>query len=171
MGVVRSDHAGGGLGIMDSEFHDRDLDDGPNRRDAGTRSVWLRAARSAFAVFCLVVASLAGTAAGRLSPVPVGATHDTIPRADAQRDAGRNLLRPQAEIAVQGPIWRFVGAGGPQPDPHPSADLNCSQSVAWLERDEAGFAASVDRGPQGLTVRAGYSRAPPTVIGRSRTAA
>lgn len=156
---------------MKSEFHDRDLDDGPNRRDAGTRPVWLRAARSVFAVFCLVVASLAGTAAGRLSPVQVGATHDTAPRTDAQRDAGRNLLRPQAEIAIQGPSWRFVGAGGPQPDPHPSGDISSTQCVAWLERDEVGFAASVDRCPQGLTLRAGYSRAPPTAIGRSRTAA
>jgi len=167
---VRSDDVRGGLGMMDIEFHDRDLDDGPNRQDAGTRSVLLRAARSFFAVFCLVVASLAGTATGRVSPVQVGATHDTTPRADAQRDAGRNLLRPQAEVVVQGPIWRSVDAGGPQPDPHPSAALVFSQS-AWLVDDEVGFAASVDRGPQGLTVRAGYSRAPPTAIGRSRTAA
>jgi len=156
---------------MDSELHDRDLDAGPNRQDAGTRSVWLRAARSFVAVFCLVVASLAGTAAGRVSPVQIGATHDASPRADAQRDAGRNLLRPQAEIGTQGPIWRSVGAGGPQPDPHSSAVLNFWQSAAWLEEDEVGSTASVDRVPPWLAVRAGYSRAPPTAIGRFRTAA
>src|SRR5882724_2424329 len=155
MGGVRSDHVCGGLGMMDSEFHDRDLDDGLIRQDVGTRSVWLSAARSFFAVFCLVVASLAGSAAGRVLPAQIGATHDATPRADAQRDAGRNLLRPQAVVVTQGPIWRSVGAGGPQPDLHPSAELNFPQSAAWLEEDEAGFAASVDRGPQGLTVRAG----------------
>lgn len=157
--------------MMDSEFHDHDLDAGPNREDAGIRSVWLRAARSFFAVFCLVVASLAGTAAGRVSPVQIGATHDTTPRADAQRDAGRNLLRPQAEIVTQALIWRSVGAGGPQPDPHPSAVPNFWQSAAWLEEDDVGSAASVDRGRRWLAVRDGYSRAPPTAIGRSRTSA
>ena len=157
--------------MMDTELHDRDLDPGPNRRDVGTRSVWLRAARSLFAIFCLVAASLAGSASGRVSPAPIGAAEDTAARADAQRDAGRSLLRPHAEIVTQGPIRRSGDAGGPNTDSNSGAVLVPWQSVAWLGEDGVGSVASLDCGARWLAVRAGYSRAPPTAIGRIRTAA
>ena len=163
--------AGGERGKMAPELSDGDLGPEANRRDAGAQSLWSRAARFAFAALCVVVAALAGGASGRLSPASFGAAPGTAPAADAQRDSVRNLLRPHAEIVAKAPIWRAIDAGGPQPEPYSGAILAPRQTVAWLAGNELGSVSSHDRGPRWLAIRAGYSRAPPTVIGRTRTAA
>jgi hypothetical protein len=161
--------AGGERGKMAPELPDGDLGPEANRRDDGARSLWFRAARLVFAALCVVVAALAGGASGRLSPASIGAAPGTAPTADALSESGRNVLRPHAEIVAKAPIWRAIDAGGPQPDPHFGAILAPWQSVAWLAGSELGF--SRERGPRWLAVRAGFSRAPPTAIGRSRIAA
>ena len=52
------------------------------------------------------------------------------------------------------------------PDRIPAAIPAPRQSVAWLVGNEPGSVSSHDREPRWLAVRAGYSRAPPTAIGR-----
>jgi len=156
---------------MVPELHDRDLGPGPDRQALGKGPLWFRAARLAFTALCIVVASLAGGAFGRLSPASIGVAPGPAPTADAQRDSVRSLLRPPAEIVAKAPIWRSGDAGGPQPGPYSAAIPALRQCVAWLVGDEPGSASSHDREPRWLAVRAGYARAPPTAIGRSRIAA
>ena len=155
---------------MAPELHDSDLSPEPNRRDDGARSLWFRAARLVFAALCVVVASLAGGAFGRLSPASIGGAPGPAPTADAQRDSVRSLLRPLAEIVAKAPIWGAIDAGGPQPGPYSAAILAPQQAIAWLAGNEPGSVSGHDRG-RSLAVRAGYSRAPPTAIGRSRITA
>lgn len=139
-----------------------------DRRDVASRPAWAGAGRWLFALLCVVVASLAGSASGRVSPAQIGAAQDTSPSVDAQRGAVRN---PHAEIVAKAPIWRSGDAGGPQPGPYSAAIPAPRQSVAWLGGNELGSVSSDDREPHRLAVRAGYSRAPPTASGRFRTAA
>ena len=164
--------AGGERGKMDRELHDRDLSPAPNRRDAGAQLPWLRAARLVLATLCLVVASLAGNSSGRSSPAAIGAAPDTAPtNADAQRDSVRNLLRPQVEIVAKAPTWRSADPAGPQPDSHTGAIPAPRQGLARLAGAGVDAVSSDIRGPRWLALRAGYSRAPPTAIGRLRTSA
>jgi hypothetical protein len=162
--------AGGERGKMDRDFRNGCPDLEPNRQDAGRQSRWFRAARLAFAALCVVAASLAGSVPGRLLPGSIGTAQGTAPSADAQRDSVRNLLRPHTEIAAKAPIWRAIDAGGPPPDSHSGGILAPPQSVASLAGNE-GSASDHDHEPHRHAVRAGYSQAPPTAIGRSRTAA
>jgi hypothetical protein len=140
-----------------------------DRRDDASRSAWASAGRWLFALLCVVVASLAGSASGRVSPAQIGAAQDTSPSVDAQRDAGRNLLRPHAEIATKGPTWRSVDPNGPQSDPHSADALSPPQAAVWFSGSDVGPVSCPDCEPHGLAIRDGYSRAPPTAIGRSRT--
>jgi len=119
----------------------------------------------------VVVASLVGSQSNRGSPVQIGAAPDAAPSADAQRDSSRDLLRPHAEVATQGSTYRPIDAGGPQPDPDSVAILTPWQSEVWLAEGEVGPVSSHDHEPPWLAIRAGYPRAPPTTIGRSRTSA
>ena len=123
----------------------------------------------AFALLCVVAAALVGSASGRVSPAQIGAAQDTSPSVDAQRDAGRNLLRPHAEIATKTPTWRSVDPNGPQSDPHSADALSPPPAVVRFSGSDIGPVSCPDRAPHGLALRAGYSRAPPTAIGRSRT--
>jgi hypothetical protein len=108
---------------------------------------------------------------GDFPPASIGAASGPAPAADAQRDSVRSLLRPPAEIVAKATIWRSGDGGGPQPGPYSAAIPAPRQSVAWLGGNEPGSVSSHDREPRWLAVRAGYARAPPTAIGRSRIAA
>jgi hypothetical protein len=160
--------ARGNWGMMERHFGNTNLDGESNRRPA---ALWRRAARLALAALCMVVASLAGVASGRVSLAQIGAVPGTVPSADAPRDSARNLLRPHAEIVAKAPTWRAVDASGPQPDPHSGAILAPRRSVAGLAGSELRSVSDHDHEPRWLAVRAGFSRAPPMAIGRSRTAA
>jgi hypothetical protein len=145
------------------------LGDVSDRRNVASRPAWVSAGRWLFALLCVVVASLAGSASGRVSPAQVGTAQDTSPSVDAQRDAGRNLLRPHAEISTRGQTWRPVDPNGPKSDPHSADALSPPQAVVWFSGSDVGPVSCPDRKPHGLAIRDGYSRAPPTAIGRSRT--
>lgn len=149
----------------------RILEGMPEGRDGVSRTAWASASRWVFALLCVVAAALAGSVSGLVSAAQIGTAQDTGPSVDAQRDAGRNLLRPHAEIATKGPIWRSVDPNRPQSDPHSADALSPPQAVAWFAGSDIGPVFSPDHEPHGLALRAGYSRAPPTVIGRSRTSA
>jgi hypothetical protein len=157
--------------MMTSDIHEGTSSPRQIHRGAGTRSLWLRLAQSVFAVLCVVVASLAGSASASSSSLHVGAPSDKAPSIDTPRDYGRNLLRPNAEVAPERTSWRAINASGSGPDPNPGIVLPAWQDSIWLLEGEEGSPFNSERGPAWLTVRAGCSRAPPTAIGRSRTAA
>jgi len=149
-----------------------DIHDGRWRHSgAGMRPPWVRLAQSLFAILCLVVASLGGSVSTGSSFLPVGAPSDRAPGVDTPRDGGRNLLRPKAEVAPERGSWRAINASGSSPDPDPGSVLPAWQDFVWLRQDEVDSPFNAERGLAWLTIRAGYSRAPPTAIGRSRTAA
>jgi hypothetical protein len=164
-------HIGGWASVMAPMIDPRILDGAPDRREAMSRTAWASTARWLIALLCVVAASLTGSASGRVSPAHIAAAQDTNPRVDAQRDAARNLLPPHAENAPEGVSWRSVGSNGPQPDPHFDAALSSWETIGWFAENDVGLVFRPDRKPHGLAIRAGYSRAPPTVIGRSRTSA
>jgi hypothetical protein len=147
----------------------RILEGMPEVRDGVSRTAWASASRWVFAILCVVAAALAGSASGRVSPAQIGAAQDTSPSVDTLRDVGRNLLRPHAEIATKGPTRRSIDPNGPQSDPHSADALSPPQAVVWFSGSDVGPVSCPDRSPHGLAIRDGYSRAPPTAIGRSRT--
>jgi hypothetical protein len=147
----------------------RILDGMPEGRGGVSRTAWASASRWVFALLCVVAAALVGSASGRVSAAQIGAAQDTNPSVDGQRDAGRNLLRPHAEIATKGPIWRSVDPNRSRSDPHSADALSPPQAVVWFSGSDVSPVSCPDRKPHGLAIRDGYSRAPPAVIGRSRT--
>ena len=157
--------------MMTSDIHEGRSRPPRIHRSAGTRFPWVRLAQSLFAVLCLVVVSLGGSVSAGSSSLHVGAPSDKAPGVDTPRDDGRNLLRPKAEVAPERGSWRAINASGSGPDPGPGIVLPAWRDPIWLVEDEVDSPFNAERGPAWLTVRAGYSRAPPTAIGRSRTAA
>src|SRR5215475_7814175 len=83
------------------------LDERPSR----PRSLWRRAARSLFAVLCVVAASLSGGA-----PAGNGLLHaaaaDKATSADPSRDYGRTPLRPNTEATAERAAQRGTDGGG-----------------------------------------------------------
>jgi len=132
------------------------------------RSLWRRIAQSLFAVLCVVAASLAGGASAGNATLQIGAAADKATSADPSRDYGRSLLRPGTEATVERIARRGVDSGGSVPDSGSGAALPARQDFVWLPADEIGFLPSNEYRPDGLTVRAGPSRAPPTMSGRFR---
>jgi hypothetical protein len=157
--------------MMTSDLHDVRSSPPQIHGGACTRSLWLRLAQSFFAVLCVVVASLAVGASASGSSLHVGAPSHRAPSADTRRDYGRNLPRPNAEAVRERTSWRAINASGSGPDPNPGIVLLAWQDSLWFRQDEIGSPFDTERGSAWLTVRAGYSRAPPTASGRFRTAA
>jgi hypothetical protein len=138
-------------------------DDRPNR----PQSLWRRAAQAFFAVLCVVAASLAGGASVGNSPLQAAAADKTT-SADPSRGYGCDLQRPNTEVASERSARRGIDSGGSVPDSGSGVAFPARLDFVWLPDDETGFLPSNERRPHRLTVRAGFSRAPPTVIGRSR---
>jgi len=149
---------------MDPDFRNRDSEARPDRQQSAMAAFWSRAARLAFAILCIVAASLSGSTAGRMSPAQIGAGTNV----DRHGDAARNLLRPQAEVVAASTKWRAVDSGDRRPDPHSDVVLDTRPPILWIAGSNPGPDTGLDREPHGLIVRAGSSRAPPIVIGRSR---
>ena len=152
---------------MDPDFHTRDFEPGPDRQQVGMAALWGRAGRLAFAILCIVAASLSGSTAGRVSPAQIGAG----PSVDRHGGTARNMLRPQAEVAAVSAKGRSVDPGDRRPDPHSDVVLERRPTVVWIAGSDGGSNICLDREPHGLVVRAGSSRAPPMVIGRPRSIA
>lgn len=148
---------------MHPDSHNRDFEPGPDRQQVRMAALWSRAARLAFAILCVVAASLSGSTAGRVAPAQIGAG------IDHQRDAARNLLRPQAEVVAVSAKWRSADPGDRAPHPHTDGAVERRPTVPWIAGSNVGSDTCLDREPHGFAVRAGFSRAPPMVIGRTRT--
>jgi hypothetical protein len=148
---------------MDPDVHNRDFEPAPDRQQVGMAALWSRAARLAFAILCIVAASLSGSTAGRVAPAQIGAG------VDHQRDTARDLLRPQAEVVGASAKWRSVDPTDRRPDPHAHGALERRPTVLWIAGSAVSSDTWLDQEPHGLVVRAGSSRAPPMVIGRPRT--
>jgi hypothetical protein len=155
---VDDDHEGCGRRMMTLDAHEGGVQ--------SPRSLWRRVAQSLFAVLCVVAASLAGTPAGN-SPLQPAAS-DKATSADSSRDYGRELQKPNREIAAERTAKRGVDGGVSVSDSGSGIAVPTSQDFAWLPDAGAAALPSNERRPAWLTVRAGYSRAPPTMIGRIR---
>jgi GNAT superfamily N-acetyltransferase len=166
--LVLSGEGGGQEGDDDHDDCSRPMmpsdaqDDRPNR----PRSLWRRAAQSFFAVLCVVAASLAGGASVGNSPLQAAAADKTT-SADPSRGYGCDLQRANGEFAAERIARRGI-EGGSVPDSGSGVALPARQDFVWLPDGEIGVLPSNEYRPDWLTVRAGFSRAPPTVIGRSR---
>jgi len=137
------------------------------RAGAGRGSVWRWFAQSFFAALCLVGASLAGTMPGGISTISAGTVADKAPRADGGLGRVHKVLPPKPALAAQR-AWRVIAGGSgfgssagaalaERPDPH------------WLPDERIGFRCCDACAAAWPTIRTACPRAPPTVIGRSRT--
>jgi len=128
-----------------------------------------RAARSILAALCLLGAALAGGAWQGSSPL-LDAAADKTPTAQAALGQSGKLLRPKAGLAVA-QASREANAGGAGTNPHLAITPNAWLSHPGTAVGPIAFHISAAPAPAGLAIRAGYSRAPPILTGRSRTVA
>jgi len=124
-------------------------------------SLWRRVAQAIFAVLCLV--AVARTDA----TLPLGTTADRATRADASLDQGRKLLRPKAALTAER-VWRAIDTGGSGSGQDAAVAVLPEREARPLSDDQIGFHSNDERGPARLTIRAGYARAPPPTVARSR---